>query len=98
MRKLLSYLWLPITASVVVILLYGSLNIVSLRIKNQNLEQKQNELRTKITQLEKEFDSLKTIQVAGVKDEQSKTKKLFLSLKEMQKSRYPLYRMQRMLQ
>ena len=75
MRKLLSYLWLPITASVVVILLYGSLNIVSLRIKNQNLEQKQNELRTKITQLEKEFDSLKTIQVAGVKDEQSKTKK-----------------------
>lgn len=75
MRKILSYLWLPITASIAVILLYSSLTIADLKNQNLKLERGQNELQSKIVQLEKEFSSFKTIQVAGIKDEQPKTKK-----------------------
>jgi len=75
MRRLLSYLWLPITAAMVLLFLYGGLTIADLKYQNQNLEQKQKNLEKQITQLESDFSSLKTIQVAGTKDEPPKTKK-----------------------
>jgi hypothetical protein len=53
MKKLLSYLWLPITAAAVLVLVYGGLTIADLKIKNQKLEENQNKLETRITQLEK---------------------------------------------
>ena len=75
MRKLLNYLWLPIFAGIVLVFVYSALMIADLKIKNQKYEETQNELQTKIAQLEREFSGLTTVQVAGVKDEQSKTEK-----------------------
>lgn len=69
MRKLLAYLWLPITAGLALLLIYGSLTINDLKIKNQNLEQKQKRLEEKFTELQ---NNLGSVQVAGIKQEKPK--------------------------
>lgn len=79
MRKVLSYLWLPITAGLVVILIYGSLTVADLKNKNQALEQKQSKLETKISEFENNLGGDQNIQVAGIKDEQPKTKTVTLN-------------------
>ncbi len=66
MRKLLSYLWLPITAGIVLVFVYGALTVADLKIKNQKLEEQQNKLETRITQLEY---NLGNTQVAASKEE-----------------------------
>lgn len=70
MRKILAYLWLPLVSLAVLALIYGGLTIFDLKNQNQNLNQKQSRLETKISQLEREFSNIKPVQVAGVKDEQ----------------------------
>jgi len=75
MRRIIAVLWLPIVAMTIVALIYGGLTIADLKYQNQKLNQKQKNLEKQIAQLENEFSSLKTIQVAGTKDEQPKTKK-----------------------
>lgn len=77
MRKLLAYLWLPITAGLALLLIYGSLTINDLKIKNQNLDQKQKRLEEKLTQLE---NNLGSVQVAGTKQEKPKETRKIASL------------------
>ena len=78
MQKWLSYLWLPITAGAILVILYGTLTLADLKIKNQGLEQKQNELQNKITQLENNLGDLR-VQVAGVKEEKPSTNRRVLA-------------------
>lgn len=76
MRKLLSYLWLPITAATVLVFLYGTLTVADLKIKNQKFEEQQNKLETRITQLEK---NLGNTQVAASKEEKPSASRRILA-------------------
>ena len=50
MKRILISLWLPIAAIIILAFVYGGLSLEDLRIKNQNLEQKQINLEEKISQ------------------------------------------------
>lgn len=88
MQKILSYHWLPITAGLVVILIYGTLNIADLKIKNQKSEQKQNELQSKIVQLENNLGNL-NVQMAGIEEKKKSTSKTVLAAKDEVRNEVP---------
>ena len=83
MRRIIAVLWLPIVAMTIVAAIYGGLNIADLKNQNQNLDQKQKKLEKQIAQLEDAFNNSRTVQVAGIKDEQPKAKKTIPTVEPM---------------
>jgi len=60
MKKIIAYLWLPISAMVILAFIYGGLTLEDLKTKNQKLEQKQITLEEKMGSLELEGEVSKT--------------------------------------
>ncbi len=76
MKRLLSYLWLPLLAALSLLFIYGGLTITDLKLKNQNLGQKQKQLEERLTRLENGLDQ---VQVAASKEEKPTWNKRILA-------------------